>query len=99
MINLRPQDRQRIEQLATEYLHAGSDVWAYGSRVKGSNHDTSDLDLCVDGPKSAWLKVTEFRQALQDSNIPIIVQVLDWNRAPDYFQDNIVKCRELLIKL
>ena len=39
----------------------------------------------------------EFKEALQNSNIPIIVQVLDWHRIPENFHKNILEnCVEMV---
>ena len=32
-----------------------------------------------------------FKEMIKESNIPILVQVLDWNRIPKSFHDNILK--------
>jgi len=64
------------------------EVWAYGSRVSGSAHDRSDLDLVL---RSADLKklpadaLTDIKEKIQESNIPILVEVFDWARLPDSF--------------
>jgi predicted nucleotidyltransferase len=69
-----------------------AEVWAYGSRVNGSAHDGSDLDLVLRNP----MRLTELqkqlaalREALSESNIPILVDVLDWARIPDEFRREI----------
>lgn len=99
MIDLREKDRVRIEALAKEYLPEGSLLWAYGSRVKGQNHEASDLDLCAEMPNANPDALTALRLALQDSNIPIFVQVMDWHDIPESFRENILKSRVLMLKL
>jgi len=70
----------------------GAEVWAYGSRVNGAAHDGSDLDLVVRNPdalnhpqKQLW----RLRQALGESNLPMLVDVLDWARIPEDFRHEI----------
>lgn len=99
MIDLREKDRVRVEALVNQYLPAGTQVWAYGSRVKGTNHDASDLDLCVELPVSDPDAISALRVAFQDSNIPIFIDVMDWHDIPDAFRDNILKTRQLLTKV
>lgn len=101
MIDLREQDRTGICDIAQSIFPTGVEIWAYGSRVKGTNHDTSDLDLVVhfpDGQAAAMSakQLTQFRETLRDSNIPIIVQVLAWHGIPDTFKDNIAQCYQVL---
>ena len=98
-LDLREIDHQAIFRLANEALPTGSQIWVYGSRVKGTSHNTSDLDLVVhlpdaNSPKSDVLNnsaLTDFTEALSDSNIPIIIQVLAWQRIPEQFRENILK--------
>lgn len=100
MIDLRDIDRDRICQLAKANLKPGTELWAYGSRVKGSNFEASDLDLVIKSNEQSPLsldELIEFKQTLQDSNIPIVVQVLDWERIPQAFQDNILGAYEVLV--
>ena len=67
------------------------EVWAYGSRVSGQNHDASDLDLVVRAPalKPVGQPLNALREALRDSNVPILVQVHDWARLPESFHREI----------
>ena len=90
---LREKDRELIVSLAQKTLKHPSSVWAYGSRVSGEAHDASDLDLVIvskDGQKVDIVEFINFKEALQDSNIPILTQVLDWNRIPESFHKNIL---------
>ncbi len=94
MIDLRKKDRLAICQLAEKTFPAGTEIWAYGSRVKGTNHETSDLDLVVHFPQTlnkteSYSLLADFIEALRESTIPIIVQVMAWQGIPDHFKDNI----------
>lgn len=68
-------------------------VWAYGSRVTGRSHAASDLDLVVRNPsdlsQSRMWPVIELREAIRESNLPILVDVLDWAAIPQSFRDEI----------
>ena len=67
------------------------EVWAYGSRVNGEAHDASDLDLVLRSPdlKPLGAEYSELLEALEESNIPFIVQAHDWARLPKPFQREI----------
>ena len=81
--------RLRLELLAENV--PGTEVWAYGSRVTHNAHETSDLDLVIRNPRQLEqpLHLQKLRAALADSNLPIVVDVLDWASIPDDFRREI----------
>lgn len=80
-----------LHELIIQYIPQ-AEVWAYGSRVNGGAHEGSDLDLVLRNPANlqedveGWL---DFKEALQASIIPIIVDVHLWSRLPPAFHRNI----------
>lgn len=85
--------------IAHNVFPKGTEVWAYGSRIKGTSHDGSDLDLVVKGKEKspdAIDHLIKFKEKLQSSNIPILIQVLDWEYIPKSFQDNIKQHYQVL---
>lgn len=95
---LRDKDKHCFLKLLADYLPTVT-AWAYGSRVKGNAHDTSDLDVVL---RSSNLKpipfeeLETFLQALNDSNIPILIEARDWARLPASFHEEILKCYVVL---
>lgn len=80
-----------LQTLLTEYVPQ-AEVWAYGSRVTGGAHEGSDLDLVLRNPADLKQDVEgwfELREALQDSDLPILVDVHLWSRLPKAFHPNI----------
>ena len=68
------------------------EVWAYGSRVAGTAHEGSDLDLVLRNPQQLDVpqkNIYKLRDALSESNLPIIVDVSDWARIPEAFRCDI----------
>lgn len=67
-------------------------VWAYGSRVSGGAHDGSDLDIVLRNPSDLsascknWM---DLKDALEESALPMLVDVHDWARLPLEFHRNI----------
>jgi hypothetical protein len=62
------------------------------NRVSGNCHDTSDLDLVLrnpEAPDQGQKNLAAFRQALSESNIPILVDLMDWALIPQSFRDEI----------
>jgi predicted nucleotidyltransferase len=98
---LREKDKKRIIEIAQKTLNA-STILAFGSRVNGTGHDTSDLDLVIRSNSNEKLDINEltsFKEQLRDSNIPIIIQTLDWYRIPQSFHDNILENYEELVSI
>lgn len=71
-----------------------AEVWAYGSRVTGSAHEGSDLDVVLRHPDDlaaateGWL---DLKEALQQSSLPMLVEVHDWCYLPASFQQEITQ--------
>jgi predicted nucleotidyltransferase len=95
---IREKDRQTLLQI----FHSADEpieVLAYGSRVNGAAHDGSDLDLAVRRPDGQPLSSTTFLtliHKIQESNIPILVDLHDWTSLPQSFHRQIEKNYEML---
>lgn len=87
---LSPRYRRILRELLREHV-PGVEVWAYGSRVNGESHEASDLDLVLRGPGLAPLGSERLAllDALQESNLPILVQAHDWAALPQTFHREI----------
>lgn len=76
------------------------EVWAYGSRVTGTAHEGSDLDLVIRSQDLEPLQsgtITELREIIRESNVPIWVEIRDWARLPESFRKNIEKKYEVFM--
>ena len=62
-------------------------VWAYGSRVTWKAGETSDLDLAIFG--CGPMEICDLKETLEESDLLISVDVMDWESIPDDFKDNI----------
>lgn len=99
-INLKPEYLIMVRKILAEYVPE-AEVWAYGSRVDGDAHDASDLDLVVRNPDNLTLpkkNINELKNAFAESNLPILVDILDWARLPESFHERIAKCHEVIQK-
>lgn len=103
-LNLPCRYRRQIETLVRTCL-PGVEVWAYGSRVNGvcgeagRSHPGSDLDLVLRSPTLEPIPdalLREFTAALEQSNVPILVQAHDWARLPESFHREIERNRVAL---
>ena len=89
-LHLPQRYRRILEGLLREHVPE-AEVWAYGSRITGESHDGSDLDLVIRGPELKPLDdgFFELLEAIEQSNIPILVQAHDWARLPESFHAEI----------
>lgn len=90
-LNLQPRHWAMLRDLLVRYTPEAQ-VWAYGSRVNGTGHDTSDLDIVLRHPTDLSQDVPGWdalREALQNSLLPILVDPHLWSRLPPSFHANI----------
>jgi len=90
-LNLKPNHLRILLDILQAHA-PGAEIWAYGSRVNGRGHDCSDLDLVLRNPASLdqpQKQLSGLRAALSESNLPILVDVLDWARLAENFRREI----------
>jgi len=95
---VREKDKQALLQIFST-INFPVEIWAYGSRVNGSAHEGSDLDLVIRGRDLAPVPVKlfgELYEKIKDSNIPILVELRDWALLPVSFHKNIERQYEVL---
>jgi uncharacterized protein len=95
---LREKDRQTLLQIFSR-IDISCEVWAYGSRVNGTAHAGSDLDLVIrrkNGGSIPMETLIDLNDKINDSNIPILVELRDWHNLPESFRQQIIKGFEVL---
>lgn len=96
---LKKKYKEDLIKIFRNNLNLNFELLAYGSRVNGRAHSGSDLDLVIKTDNNQPIDTNNLialKNKLSESNIPFLVDVLDWNRIPDYFQKNILKKYEIL---
>ena len=88
MIDLDKKQLHLLKKIIKTYIPKKT-VWAYGSRVFFKAKKTSDLDLAVFDCEDQ--QISHFKEALEESNLLISVDVLNWNKIPKEFKENIKK--------
>lgn len=73
-------------------------ICAFGSRVKNQAHDGSDLDLSVLDWGGQNENLTSLKTALKDSDLPFMVDVSDFKKLPETFQEEILKKNIIIYK-
>ena len=93
-LDLRPEWLEIIRQILAAHLPE-AEVLVYGSRV----YEGSDLDLVARNRLNPMLPVRnrgEVRDAFSESNLPILVDILDWTQIPDSFREEIERAKVVI---
>ena len=99
MIDITPKHLETIQHILTEHVPE-CEVRAFGSRVKWTAKDYSDLDLAVVGSEPLSLRqLRRLKEAFEESNLPIRVDVVDWQSLSDGFKQVIQKEYEVIQKV
>ncbi len=98
MIDLDEKYLQEVKAILKEHV-PDCEVRAYGSRVRDKAWKYSDLDLAIVGTKKIdQRKLIVIKEALAESDLPIMVDVLDWHAISDEFRNVIEKEYEIVQK-
>ncbi|MSP53183.1 MAG: nucleotidyltransferase domain-containing protein [Gammaproteobacteria bacterium] len=74
-------------------------VWAFGSRVKGTARKYSDLDLVVISQESLSLAIhADLAEAFSESDLPFKVDIVDWTTTSEAFQ-KIISENKIIIQI
>ncbi len=83
--------KKTLKDLFEQYI-PHHQVWAFGSRIQGKSHEGSDLDLIVinlQNPDQITKNLLTLSAAIKESELPILIDLLDWALIPDDFQTEI----------
>lgn len=73
------------------------EVRAFGSRVNGTARQFSDLDLVlVCREKLYWRRLEALRNAFSESDLPFMIDVLDWQAISESFRERIERQYEVI---
>ena len=90
MIDLLPRHLVEVQAILKQFLPTDCEAWAFGSRVRGTATEGSDLDLVVRSADGAEVSLAAIKAAFQESNLPFKVELLDWATIPDHFRQEIL---------
>ena len=89
MLDISPKHLDAVKTILSEFV-PDCNVWAFGSRCKGTARKYSDLDLCIeDNEKLDWKLLANLKEALMESDLPFRVDLLDYHSMPEHFRRNI----------
>ena len=96
MLDLSPKLQAMIQDILAEFA-PHREVWAFGSRVKGTAKPYSDLDLVILG--DAALPTRQFNlltEAFEESDLPIRVDLVEWAALSPSFREAIRQHHEII---
>ena len=74
-------------------------AWVYGSRVKWTSRPQSDLDLVVFATPEQAGRVSDLREAFEESNLPFRVDLFVWDDVPEQFRKQIEAEHVVLVEI
>ncbi len=96
MIDLAPEQLAIVRRLLAAHVPE-CEVRAFGSRVTGKAKPYSDLDIVLLGPARLPLgRLAALREAFQDCELAIRVDVIDWHTLSENFRNIIAAQCEIL---
>lgn len=95
--DVTPEDLKLVKSILAKYI-PNYDVYAFGSRARGTARKFSDLDLAVmsERPLNFDLYAT-LKDAFSESNLPFKIDIVDWASIDEKFQD-VIKQHYLILQ-
>ena len=90
MLNVKQEYLEELKEIFNKYCPK-AEIWAYGSRLKGDCHSGSDLDLVVKNFNEEGKYLYELKELLNDSDIPFLIDIQEFDYLPKSFQQEIEK--------
>lgn len=88
---INPEYKKEILR-ALEYHFPGAKVILFGSRARGTHKEGADVDIAVDAGSPILLReVGRARITLENLFIPLMVDLVDLNNAPERLKQQILK--------
>ena len=87
-LDITADQRKTLLALLKRHL-PNTTAWVYGSRVKWTARPQSDLDLVVFTKPEQERRVSELREAFEESNLPFRVDLFVWDAVPKQFRKEI----------
>lgn len=89
-IDITSDQMATLRILLSRHLPA-TETWVYGSRIMGKSHPGSDLDMVVFANPEQERAVSDFRESLEESNLPFRVDLFVWDAVPQSFREQIAR--------
>lgn len=85
-VELNPHDWEEVKRILKRCV-PGYEVWAFGSRAKGTPKPYSDLDLAIISQQALPMAtLADLRESFDESDLTIKVDVVDWATTKEAFR-------------
>lgn len=84
-----------IKHVVEPLTNQGAQVYCYGSRARGDHQQYSDLDLMVESNRPLDALIAEILEALQKSNFPLSVDLVNYRNFAESYKPGYLKDRKL----
>jgi predicted nucleotidyltransferase len=88
MIDLSPQHLASVKEFLLEHV-PNTQVWIYGSRVRGTAKSYADLDMVIFSKAQQLQAVADLKEAFDESDLPFRVDLHVWEDLPATFHQTI----------
>ena len=96
-IDITAEQRKLLLELLERHL-PNTTAWVYGSRAKWTSRPQSDLDLVVFATPEQNGRVSDLREAFEESNLPFRVDLFVWDAVPKQFRKHIERDHVVLVE-
>ena len=96
-IDITAKQRKIILALLERHL-PNTTAWVYGSRAKWASRPQSDLDMVVFSTLEQNGRVSNLREAFEESNLPFRVDLFVWDAVPEQFRKQIKRDHVVLVE-
>ena len=96
-IDITGEQRKTVLALLERHL-PNTAAWVYGSRAKWTSRPQSDLDLVVFATPEQSRRVSDLRDAFEESNLPFRVDLFFWDDVPEQFRKRIEADHVVLVE-
>ena len=96
-IDITAGQRKTVLALLARHL-PNTAAWVYGSRAKWTSRPQSDLDLVVFATPEQASRVSDLREAFEESILPFRVDLFVWDAVPEQFHKQIKRDHVVLVE-
>lgn len=90
-MNIKKNHQETLINIIHTYL-PHCKIWLFGSRATGKQRGGSDIDLALDiGTKIPWETLTRILVDIDETTIPMKVDIVDLRAVTDDFKERVLK--------
>lgn len=88
-LNFEEDHLKKVKQILRMHVPE-CEVRVFGSRLNGQASEYSDLDLAIISQQQlSWSRLEKLKEAFASSDLPIIIDVMDWHSISQSFREQI----------